>query len=160
MVTSPEHITLIRCPNITLIPETPKGRGIFATARIPAGTVIDVCPVLVLGVEENREHIEKTSLYHYTYNWPIKTRDGKTEKLQAVIFGLGSMFNHSREQNVAWTRDIDHLIITYRALRDIEVGEELCISYGDHLTFVDADAHTQDKDVAEDGIMTLSNIQV
>ena len=60
---------------------------------------------------------------------------------QAVILGLGSMFNHSTlEQNVVWERDSDRLIITYRAFRDIAAGEELCISYGSHLTFKDADA--------------------
>lgn len=51
------------------------------------------------------------------------------------------MFNHStQDQNVVWERDPERLIITYRALRDIPVGEELCISYGNHLTFKDADA--------------------
>jgi SET domain-containing protein len=60
---------------------------------------------------------------------------------QAVVFGLGSMFNHStQDQNVVWERDHDRLIITYRAWRDIKAGEELCISYGSHLTFKDADA--------------------
>jgi hypothetical protein len=66
------------------------------------------------------------------------------------------MFNHSvQEQNVGWMRDLQHQIITYRALRDIPAGEELCkqknyidawewlmcvgISYGSHLTFKDAD---------------------
>jgi hypothetical protein len=42
------------------------GRGVFATEIIPAKTVIEVCPVLVLGLNENKEHIEYTSLYHYT----------------------------------------------------------------------------------------------
>ena len=51
------------------------------------------------------------------------------------------MFNHSNmHQNVGWTRDTDRLIIKYHALRDIDAGEELCISYGSRLTFVDADA--------------------
>jgi hypothetical protein len=37
------------------------------------------------------------------------------------------MFNHSNQnQNVVWDRDPERLIITYRALRDIPVGEELC----------------------------------
>lgn len=42
------------------------GRGVFATEIIPAKTVIEVCPVLVLGLDENKKHIEYTSLYHYT----------------------------------------------------------------------------------------------
>lgn len=51
------------------------------------------------------------------------------------------MFNHSTlHQNVGWTRDVENRLITYTALRNIVRGEELCISYGDRLTFVDADA--------------------
>ncbi|KAF2256646.1 SET domain-containing protein [Trematosphaeria pertusa] len=134
------HIPLQRCPDLGIISDTPKGRGVFATRDIPAKTVIDVCPVLVLGIEENKKHLEHTSLYHYTYNWPIIDQDGKKKVAQAVIFGLGSMFNHStQEQNVVWERDADRLFITYRASRDICAGEELCISYGDHLTFKDVD---------------------
>jgi SET domain-containing protein len=65
---------------------------------------------------------------------------GERQSAQAVVFGLGSMFNHStQDQNVVWERDNEHRIITYRAWRDILAGEELCISYGSHLTFKDAD---------------------
>lgn len=62
------------------------------------------------------------------------------------------MFNHSTEhQNVGWKRDLERQVIVYRALRDIAEGEELCISYGDHLTFVDADGPRVEKqEVAEE----------
>ena len=37
------------------------------------------------------------------------------------------MFNHStQDQNVVWDRDTSRLMITYRAIRDIQAGEELC----------------------------------
>jgi SET domain-containing protein len=50
------------------------------------------------------------------------------------------MFNHSNlHQNVGWERDLTNLIITYITLRDIKAGEELCISYGQRLTFKDAE---------------------
>jgi len=59
---------------------------------------------------------------------------------QAIVFGLGSMFNHSRlAQNVAWTRDLEREVVVYTAIRNIPVGEELCISYGAKLWFEDAD---------------------
>jgi uncharacterized protein len=66
---------------------------------------------------------------------------------QAIILGLGSMFNHSDiQQNVGWERDIANRLITYKALRDIKEGEELCISYGQRLTFKDSD---RDEDFVE-----------
>jgi SET domain-containing protein len=59
-------------------------------------------------------------------NWPTKNEEGKPEVKQAVVFGLGSMFNHSSEPNVVWQRDLDRLIVVYKANRDIQEGEELC----------------------------------
>ncbi len=142
-VTSPssgDAVALERSSHLYLISHTPKGRGVFAGHHIPAGSIIETCPVLILDPQENRDHIEKTALYHYTYNWPIFGTTGKPSKTQAVVFGLGSMFNHSTQnQNVGWRRDLANELIVYRALRDVQKGEELCISYGDRLTFVDAD---------------------
>jgi uncharacterized protein len=42
------------------------GRGVFAGRDIPASTVLEVSPVLVLDPIENQEHIKKTELYNYT----------------------------------------------------------------------------------------------
>jgi len=42
------------------------GRGVFATSDIQAGTIIDMCPVLVFEPDENENHIRHTSLHHYT----------------------------------------------------------------------------------------------
>ncbi|KAL2355623.1 hypothetical protein BJ546DRAFT_638463 [Cryomyces antarcticus] len=151
--------SLARPAGLVLISGTPKGRGVFAAQDIPARTVVDVCPVLVLDVEENANHIEQTALYHYTYNWPYRDRDGRTKHRQAVVFGLGSMFNHSTaDQNVGWERDVEHELITYKALRDIRAGEELCISYGSKLWFTDTDAP---KDLGDgDGTDVLNSIRL
>ncbi|KAG8624606.1 hypothetical protein KVT40_007673 [Elsinoe batatas] len=162
-VAEPKGHRLTRCPNIELILDTPKGRGVFATTFIPKGTILETCPVLVLDVDENKEHVAKTELYHYTYNWPLPPSPSDTTKkprmTQAVVLGLGSMFNHStQDQNVGWKADTTHQIMTYHALRDIQPGEELCISYGSHLTFVDADAPSP---VDEgDGTQMLNHIEL
>lgn len=67
------------------------------------------------------------------------------------------MFNHSsRNQNVGWERNLVSQFMTYKALRDIEKGEELCINYG-RLWFVDADAA---EDVGEDGLDALNQIEL
>jgi hypothetical protein len=64
---------------------------------------------------------------------------------QAVVLGLGSMFNHSTfQQNVGWERDVKNLLVTYTTLRDIKEGEELCISYGPRLTFKDVEEEPLD----------------
>jgi hypothetical protein len=79
---------------------------------------------------------------------------------QAVILGLGSLFNHSTDsQNVGWIRDVKNRLVTYITLRDIRRGEELCISYGDRLTFLDADARDLN-DRQEDGEDVLASIHL
>ena len=69
---------------------------------------------------------------------------GKAVQTQALALGLGSLFNHSsQDQNVGWIRDTAGQCIEYRALRDILAGEELCINYG-RLWFTDADTCGED----------------
>ena len=51
--------------------------------------------------------------------------------------------------------------MTYSTLRNIEQGEELCISYGDRLTFVDAEANGGgDEGDEEDGCAVLGKIEL
>jgi hypothetical protein len=95
-------------------------------------------------------------------NWPLPAAEGsKTpRKTQAVVFGIGSLFNHSlRQQNVGWMRDVSKGVVIYRTLQDVKKGDELCISYGDRLTFVDADAKQVDSD-DEDENAALSRIDL
>ncbi|CAD0094787.1 unnamed protein product, partial [Aureobasidium vineae] len=155
-----EAVPLTRHCDIKLVLDTPKGRGVFAAARIPAHTVLETCPVLVLEPTENKDHIEKTELYHYTYNWPYTHPETfKQTTTQAVILGLGSMFNHSSlHQNVGWERDVANKLIVYKTLRKVEKGEELCISYGDRLWFKDADVGEEEDE--GDGLGVLGGIEV
>lgn len=152
-----QPIKLQRASGLTLVSHTPKGRGVFASQLIPAKTIIEVCPVLILDPADAGNHISKTMLDHYTYNWPWN--DGRT-KTQVVVLGLGSMFNHSTyAQNVAWTRDVVNECVTYTALRDIQVGEELCISYGNgRLWFRDADREGVDEKEEEE-MSALSGLE-
>ncbi|KZF25736.1 protein methyltransferase [Xylona heveae TC161] len=153
------QLSLKRFSNLTLKLDTPKGRGVFSTVDIARGTVIDISPVLILEPEDKA--LESKQLYNYTYNWPYSEGEtGKTTMRQAVILGLGSMFNHSNfAQNVGFTRDPSKLVIVYTALRDIKAGEELCISYGSRLAFRDAD---EDKYLSdpEEGNDLLSKIEL
>lgn len=50
-------------------------------------------------------------------------------------------------------------VVVYRTLQDVRKGDELCISYGDRLTFVDADAKQVDSD-DEDDNAALSRIDL
>ncbi|KAI8330339.1 hypothetical protein BC941DRAFT_440905 [Chlamydoabsidia padenii] len=107
-----------------------KGRGVFTTQTIPRRTLIDLSPVLLFPASEYDQHGKYTQLDHYTYKW----QHGD----MALALGLGSMFNHDKQPNVGFIRDYDNQLIKYMTLRDVGVGEELCISYGSNLWFEDA----------------------
>jgi len=68
-----------------------------------------------------------------------KSDPGAEVPRQALALGLVSMFNHIRRPNIGWERDIPKQTIRYYTLRDVEEGEELCISYGPKLWFDDVD---------------------
>ena len=130
------------------------GRGVFATRPIPARTVVETCPVLVLSPEESPT-VSRTTVDHYTFNWPYRDPEtGKQKQTQALALGLGSMFNHSRDQNVGFQRDLASQTIIYTTLRGIKAQEELCISYGPNVWFEDVDKGEHEETEAESDILT------
>lgn len=99
-----------------------KGRGMFTREAIPAQTVIEVAPVIVLN-EQERALLEKTVLNNYIFSW------GKTENEAAVGLGYSSIYNHASPSNCEYVLDYELQTITVMAMRDINSGEELTINY-------------------------------
>ncbi|KAI7864908.1 hypothetical protein BDF14DRAFT_1700966, partial [Spinellus fusiger] len=108
-----------------------RGRGVFATQPIAPHTVVDISPVLLFHHQDYALHGQYTVLDHYTYRW----KDG-----YALALGLGSLFNHADCPNVGFVRDIENSLIRYVTLHEIVKDEELCISYGSHLWFLNTEA--------------------
>ncbi|KAI9854105.1 MAG: hypothetical protein M1824_000617 [Vezdaea acicularis] len=85
---------------------------------------------------------------------------GKIVTTQAIVLGLGSVFNHSGPgQNVGWERDVQRMLVRYITLRNVCKGEELCISYGTKLTFEDAEAQSVIEET-EDSLQAFQNVAV
>lgn len=105
-----------------------KGRGVFTKEALERNVLVEISPILHFNHKEYEAHGKYTVLDHYTYCWPGGF---------ALALGLGSMFNHDREPNVGFIRDIPNKLIRYVTLRNIAQDEELCISYGNHLWFED-----------------------
>ena len=134
---------------------TDSGRGVFAAKSILARTVVEICPVLVFPISD-LSSVSRTAFEHYTFNWPYREPQADiTKRTQALALGLGSMFNHSRNQNVGFQRNVEDQTITFTALRDIEPQEELCISYGPRLWFEDAEKLPEDSEPEPDALMEI-----
>ncbi len=99
-----------------------KGRGVFTRERIPAGTVIELSPVIVLPGTD-REHLDRTLLHDYIFEW------GKEKEQCCMALGLIPIYNHSYKSNCEYFMDFEDDTIFIKTVRIIGKGEELTINY-------------------------------
>ena len=69
-----------------------KGRGVFTKQPIPANTIIEVSPVIVMSAEE-RTLLDQTLLHDYIFEW------GKDSKQCCMALGYVPVYNHSYRSN-------------------------------------------------------------
>jgi len=101
---------------------TDRGRGVFTRERIPAGTIVEVAPVIVMQGAD-REHLDKTLLHDYIFEW------GKEKDQCAMALGLIPIYNHSYQSNCEYFMDFDDQTIMVKTVKLIGKGEELTINY-------------------------------
>ena len=99
-----------------------RGRGVFTKQIIPANTVIEISPVIVMSAEE-RKSLDQTLLHDYIFEW------GKESRQCCMALGYVSVYNHSYRSNCEYEMDFENEIIKIKATRKIEEGEELFINY-------------------------------
>ena len=98
------------------------GRGVFTTRSIPAGTVVEISPVIVFTNKE-RKDLEKTRLFDYIFEW------GVTRKKGCLALGYVSLYNHEYISNCDYEMDFDSRLMTIKTVKRIKKGEELSINY-------------------------------
>ena len=99
-----------------------KGRGVFTKQTIPAHTIIETSPVIVMSGEE-RKMLDQTRLHDYIFEW------GADSKKCCMALGYVPIYNHSYKSNCEYEMDFENEIIKIRSVRKIEAGEELFINY-------------------------------
>ena len=98
------------------------GLGVFASADIEAGTIIESSPVLVMK-KEDRKLLDQTVLHDYIFEW------GEKKEMCCVGLGYISIYNHSYTSNCEYKMDFANKTISIVAVRNIESGEEIFINY-------------------------------
>jgi hypothetical protein len=73
-------------------PAAGKGRGVFATAALEPGEIIDVCPCVELDAQ-TCSRILDTRIDDYYFKHPADDERG------LLVLGLASLFNHSDDAN-------------------------------------------------------------
>ena len=99
-----------------------KGRGVFTKQNIPANTIIEISPVVVMSAEE-RILLDQTLLHDYIFEW------GKDSKQCCMALGYVPVYNHSYQSNCEYEMDFENEIIKIKTIRLIKEGEELFINY-------------------------------
>lgn len=100
-----------------------KGRGMFANVAIPAETIIELAPVIVMSAED-RIQLDKTLLHDYIFEW-----QPNGEKLCCMALGYIPIYNHSYQSNCEYFMDYDNNNMYIKTVKPIEAGEELTINY-------------------------------
>ena len=98
------------------------GRGVFTKKEIPADTVIEISPVIVMS-QADRQLLDKTLLHDYIFEW------GKAKDKCCMALGFVPMYNHSYQSNCEYFMNFDDDTIFIKTVRQINKGEELTINY-------------------------------
>ena len=101
----------------SLIPDA--GRGVFTLDKVKKGALVERSDVIELGVVPS-------FMSNYHFHDPFDTNTS------LIALGTGSLYNHAgNRSNVGYdvTNEVNKKI-EFRALRDIQPGEELFIDYG------------------------------
>lgn len=92
---------------------------ITSKSKFIKGEIIEMCPVMILGIEAKSIVKLKDILFEIT----------KDEEY-ALVFGYGSIYKHSNEPNVEYAFNRRNKKMYFMAKKPIAVGDELTINYG------------------------------
>jgi SET domain-containing protein len=107
-------------PTMLTVGDSPgKGRGVFATEMITAGTLLERAPVIIVPTGQ-WELMHKTILFDFYFAWGEHS---------AIALGFGSLYNHSYHPNARFVKHLAEGWIEFFALRIIEPDEEILINY-------------------------------
>jgi SET domain-containing protein len=118
-----------------------KGRGIVAIQDIPAGTLIEVAPVVSFPLQQIKPlpNLHETEIFKYYFVQPPEDDNSKNQN-GYLAFGLVSLLNHSKQPNtrINWVEDEVGLWSHLIAEKEIKIGEELTMSYANIEEYNDA----------------------
>jgi SET domain-containing protein len=109
-------------PSLYIDKSNHKGRGVFTKETIPANTLIETSPVIVMSSEE-RKLLDQTLLHDYIFEW------GPDSQQCCMALGYVPVYNHSYTSNCEYEMDFLNQVIKIKTIRTIEAGEELFINY-------------------------------
>ena len=99
-----------------------KGRGVFTSKKIPAHTIIETAPVIVMEAKE-RTLLDQTLLHDYIFEW------GAGNNQCCMALGWIPVYNHSYESNCEYEMNFANQTISIKTIRAIAAEEQIFINY-------------------------------
>lgn len=128
--------TITHNPNLVVRhTQTARGRGVFTRQAYLAGAVVEISPVVELDAPFEALPLQ---VQRIVFCWG-KAAGAAGHPDYAIVLGVGSIFNHSANPNLAYAPNTDRQALVFTALRDIDAEEELTIDYNADLAPGDAD---------------------
>jgi len=115
------------------------GWGVFASRKVQKGETVHLTPFRHLDLTTAcapagiiKPDLEGVAIFQKVLPKEIHTDlfAGRTEMERLLVLGLGSFFNHEDDPSVGYKFDHEAGTCRFFALRDVNEGEELLISYG------------------------------
>lgn len=85
--------------HLLILSHQSRGRGVYASRPLAAGTVVEISPVLIFGKEEWEDHGSKTILDCYTFKW------GRMGEM-ALALGLGEYSRLNQERSLRAVKEL------------------------------------------------------
>jgi SET domain-containing protein len=101
------------------------GLGVFTRKNIVKDETVEIAPLLLIKDDCLFQVKKNNILDDYVFTSPETNA-----KYYGLALGYGSMYNHSDEPNIDYIFDHENKKMIYKAIKDIEKGSELYISYG------------------------------
>jgi len=108
-------------PGLYFAPSGKHRYGMFCTEDIASGSVIEICPIILIPGEQARQIVRGYILYEYYFEW-------KKDSI-AIALGYGSLYNHAENPNTEFQPDYKNQYIIFTALKNIPAGTEILVDY-------------------------------
>ncbi len=131
-------VTLVSPKKVEVGTSPIHGYGVFAIDKINKGEIIEECHLLSIPFKLGTFD---SFLVNHKFNYPSH---GKVEEY-VIPLGFGAIYNHSDNNNAFWRTNIENKTFEFVAIRDIEIGEEVCTYYGDDTYWETVNKFTKEK---------------
>lgn len=108
-------------PGLYFAPSGKHRYGMFCSEDISEGSVIEICPIILIPIEPGKAFDRQHVLYSYYFEWKKRSI--------ALALGYGSLYNHSPKPNAYFEMDYASEHIIFKSSVEIPAGTEILIDY-------------------------------